>query len=455
MAFLDKNYLFTNTTADHIYQKISTLPILDAHNHANVKEIRENKNYSNIWDIEAATDHYVWELLRKRGIKEKFITGSASPKEKWMKMAKVFPDFVGNPVYEWIHLDLQRRMGIEALINEGNAETIWNRAKQILGQEHFKPQALLKDMNVEIMCSTNDPIDLLEHHNALKGSACETKIYPTWRPDRSMQINKNGFLDYIHKLEDRTNKNIVHIQDLIDALQETHEYFEKLGAKASDHGIQIPFGYKIRQEKADHIFKKKLNGQNISEEEKKAFMSYMLHEFGEMNVKSDWVMQLHLGAVRDIRKTLFTSLGPDSGGDVSSHLTPIVKPLKDFLNMFDGKLKVVLYALDPAHYSTLATLARSFGENVSLGAAWWFNDSPLGMKRHLKYIGSVDLLMNFAGMVSDSRKLMSYGSRTEMFRRVLSDTLGEQVEKGQIPLNLAIRCATHICYERKKNLFDF
>ena len=455
MAFLDEDYLFTNSKADMIYQEIKELPIIDAHNHVNVREIRENKNYSNIWEIEGATDHYVWELLRKRGIEEKYITGNATPKEKWMKMAKVFPDFVGNPVYEWIHLDLRRRMGINALINEDNAEMIWSQTKQILKGDSFKPQALLKDMNVEVMCSTNDPLDLLEHHNALKTTSCETKIYPTWRPDKSMHINSNGFLEYVQKLEDCTNKKVLHIQDLIDALQVSHDNFEKLGAKASDHGIQIPFGYKIKKEKADNIFKKKLNGQVISKEEKKAFMSYMLHEFGEMNVKSDWVMQLHIGAIRDIRKSLFTKLGPDSGGDVSSHLVPIIDPLKDFLNTFDGRLKVVLYALDPSHYPTLATLARSFGEKVSLGAAWWFNDSPIGMKRHLKYISSVDLLMNFAGMVTDSRKLISYGSRTEMFRRVLSDVLGEQVAKGQIPLNIAIRCVTHICYERKKNLFNF
>ncbi len=455
MAFLDDNYLLTNNTAKTIYDQIKDLPILDAHNHADVKEIRENKNYSDIWYIEAATDHYVWELLRKRGVEEKYITGSASNKEKWMKLANVFEQLVGNPVYEWVHLDLKRRLGIDLLINEYNAEKIWDITKELLEQENFKPQALLKEMDVELMCSTDDPIDSLEDHKALKESDCKTKVLPTWRPDKSMHINKVGFPDYIKKLEERVQKQILNIDDLIEALQETHDFFEKMGAKASDHGVEVPFGYIIDHQKADQIFQKRMKGENVKKEEEKAYISYMLHKFGEMNVKSNWVMQIHLGAMRDIRDTLYNNIGPDSGGDISNHFIPIVEPLKAFLNKFDERLKIVLYALDPTHYPTLATLTRAFGETVSLGAAWWFNDSPIGMKRQLEYIGTVDLLMNFAGMVSDSRKLMSYGSRTEMFRRVLSDVLGNLVEKGQIPLELAIRGAVHICYERKKVLFNF
>jgi len=455
MTFLDSDYLFTNNMAKRIYEEIKDLPIIDAHNHADVRAIRENQNYPDLWHIEAATDHYVWELLRKRGIEEKYITGNAPPKEKWMKLAEVFPDFVGNPVYEWIHLDLRRRLGIEESINKDNAETIWNKASQIIQQEEFRPQALLKDMNVEIMCSTDDPLDLLEDHKALKNSYCDTRILPTWRPDKSMQINKDTFLDYLQKLEQRTKKKIKDLHDLIDSLQQTHDYFEQVGAKASDHGIEVPYGYEIEYKRANHIFQKRLKNNQINEDEEKAFKAYMLHQFGHMNEESNWVMQLHIGAVRDIRDSLYHTLGPDSGGDVSDHLIPILKPLKPFLNTFDGKLKIILYALDPTHYSTLATLTRAFGENVNLGAAWWFNDSPIGIKRQLELIGSVDLLSNFAGMVSDSRKLLSYGSRTEMFRRVFSDVLGKQVEKGQIPLSLAIRTAKYVCYKRKKELFNF
>ncbi len=454
MAFLDENYLLSNASAKKIYQQIKFLPILDAHNHSNIQEIRDNDNYPDIWFVEAATDHYVWEMMRKRGVEEKFITGDAEPKEKWMELCKVFPDLVGNPCYEWVHLDLKRRLGIELLLNEENAEEIWDKTMDILQEEKLRPQAVLKDMNVEAMCSTDDPIDDLEHHKALQGLD-GIKILPTWRPDKSMNIFKNDYLEYIGKLEKRVNKTFNSIDDLVEALQITHDYFNEMGTKASDHGIEVPYGYKVDRDTANEVFMKRKSGEKLSKEEEIRYMSYMFHKFGEMNAKSDWVMQIHIGAVRDVRDHLSESLGPDTGGDVSDHDIPILKPLKDFLNAFDGKLKVILYCLDPVHYSTLATLSRAFGSKVNMGAAWWFNDSPIGMRRQLEFMCSVDVLSNFAGMVTDSRKLMSYGSRTEMFRRVLSDVVGTMVERGQIPLELGIRTAKYVCYERKKELFNF
>ena len=251
------------------------------------------------------------------------------------------------------------------------------------------------------------------------------------------------------------NKTFNSIDDLVEALQITHDYFNEMGTKASDHGIEVPYGYKVDRDTANEVFMKRKSGEKLSKEEEIRYMSYMFHKFGEMNAKSDWVMQIHIGAVRDVRDHLSESLGPDTGGDVSDHDIPILKPLKDFLNAFDGKLKVILYCLDPVHYSTLATLSRAFGSKVNMGAAWWFNDSPIGMRRQLEFMCSVDVLSNFAGMVTDSRKLMSYGSRTEMFRRVLSDVVGTMVERGQIPLELGIRTAKYVCYERKKELFNF
>jgi glucuronate isomerase len=455
MAFLDDNYLLTNTAAKEIFGVIKDLPILDAHNHANVKEIADNSNYKDIWFVEAATDHYVWEMMRKRGVPEKFITGDAAPKEKWVKLAEIFPDLVGNPTYEWIHLDLRRCLGIDLLINKENAETIWEKSKQALADPKNIPIELLKMMRVEVMCSTDDPIDLLADHEKLHKTPHCPRILPTWRPDKSMNIFKADFPEYIKKLADRVKKPIRSIADLLAALQETHEYFEKHGCRASDHGIHIPFGYSISADRADAILKKRLAGEMVSPDEVRDYISFMMHAFGEMNAKSGWVTQIHIGAVRDYRDTLFKSLGPDVGGDLSDHLIDIVPPLKDFLNKFDDRLKVVLYSLDPGHWPSLATLSRAFGKNVNLGSAWWFNDSPIGMKRQLEYICSVDLLMNFAGMVTDSRKLMSYGSRTEMFRRVLADVLGAMVEKGQIPLELAIRTGKYICYEGPKQFFGF
>ncbi len=465
MVFLDENYLLTSKTAQSIFKEIKGLPIVDAHNHSDPHEILVNQNYTDIWQVEAATDHYVWELLRKRGVPENYITGNATNLQKWMKLAEVFEDFVGNPVYEWVHLDLRQRLGITDLVSKSTAKAIWDKSKEILSQSDKTPQKILEEMNVESMCTANDPTDLLEDHKELMQKLGKGVIRPSWRPDNAMNIYKESWIDYVDKLGKRVDKNIVKLDDFIEALQITHDYFAEFGCVASDHGILVPLGFDVAKQDVEEVFEHRLNQEDTSEEEHMLFMSYMLHEFAKMNVEEGWVMQLHIGAVRDVRESIITTIGEDSGGDISSHAVEIVDPILDFLNAFDENnalvepkhrgLKVVLYCLDPSHQSTLATITRAFGKNVNLGAAWWFNDTPIGMKNQLEYISSVDLLMNFAGMVSDSRKLLSYGSRIEMFRRVLADVLGKMVEMGQIPEKLAVRVAKHICYDGPKNFFGF
>lgn len=465
MEFLGQNYLLSGEIAKEIYKEISSLPILDAHNHAALPEIANNTNYSDIWQVEAATDHYVWESMRKRGVEEDYITGNKSNKEKWLKLAAVFPELVGNPSYEWIHLDLKRIFGIDELISAETAEMIWDKTIELLSNPEFKPRALLKKMNVETMCSTDDPVDSLEHHKKINEEEGTTLVRPTWRPDKSMNIQNKGWKEYIIQLAKRTDIAIVSIDDLIRALKKTHKYFVDCGCKATDHGVEIPFGYIVSKDHANEIFKKVMGGSKPTKEEIRDYISFMLHEFGKMNAEAGLVMQIHIGAVRNVRDSLFEKLGPDVGGDISNHLIDIIEPLNQFLNYFDELnektpaqhrgLKIVLYCLDPNHYPSLATLTRAFGKNVNLGSAWWFNDSPIGMRRQLEYIGSVDLLYNFAGMVSDSRKLMSYASRNEMFRRVLSDVLGSMVNMGQIPKKLAIDLAKAMAYKNQKTLFGF
>lgn len=454
-SFLGDDYLVTSGTGKKIFASIKDLPILDAHNHANVKEIADNKNYTDIWQVEAATDHYVWELMRKRGVPERLITGDASNEEKWHALAAVFEDLVGNPTYEWIHLDLRRRLGITALINKETAKQIWDEAKARLARPGMRPQDLLVAMRVEVMCSTDDPVDMLEHHEVLAKVKGIPRILPTWRPDKAMNIFKKDFPDYIKKLEARAGKKIADIAGLVAALQATHDYFEKHGCKASDHGIHTPFGYNVPASRADEIFKKRMAGKELDQSDVRDYISHMMHQFAAMNSKAGWVMQIHLGAVRDYRDVLFNTLGPDTGGDICDPSISLVDPIKALLNAFDGKLKVAIYSLDPVHWPAMATITRAFGKDVNLGSAWWFNDSPIGMKRQLEYVGSVDLLANFAGMVTDSRKLMSYGSRTEMFRRVLADVLGAMVEKGQVPEELAIKLARHVCHEGPRTFFGF
>ncbi len=453
MAFLDDRYLLTTDTAAGLYEAVRDLPIIDPHNHADVRAIFENQCFPDIWTAEAATDHYVWEMLRKRGVPEKYITGDASNEEKWIAMAEVFEELVGNPTYEWVHLDLRRRLGIEDLICAANARAIWNESKRILAQPEMRPQQLLRSMKVERMCSTDDPVDTLEYHEKLEQTELAGVVRPTFRPDRAMNIHKLDWLDYIEALGRRFNLTIASLSDLSTALLEAHDYFAEHGCVASDHGVDTPYGFHVPDEDADRIFRKALAGKDLSPEERIGYKSWFLHRMAEMDADKGWVFQLHIGAVRDVRDSLYDALGPDTGGDVSDHRIDILTPLRDFLNRFDGRLKIVFYTLDPHHQSTIATLCRAFGAHVNIGAAWWMNDSPIGMKRQLEYIGTVDLLMNYAGMVTDSRKLLSYGSRTEMFRRVLCDVVGGLVERGQAPLAAAERLVRFLCYRRPKEFF--
>jgi glucuronate isomerase len=268
-----------------------------------------------------------------------------------------------------------------------------------------------------------------------------------------MNVFRPDWPEYVGRLGERVGTKLKSAADLVAALQTCHDYFADHGCVASDHGLEIPYGFDVDAEDADSVFRKAMARKNLDMDECIAFMSWVLHQVGEMDADKGWVFQLHIGAVRDVRNSLFNAIGPDAGGDLSDHTTEIVTPIREFLNRFDGRLKVVLYALDPGHQSTLAGLTRAFGKDVNLGPAWWLNDSPIGMRRQLEYIGSVDLLANYSGMVSDSRKLLSYGSRNEMFRRVLCDVLGGLVNQGQMPLRIAERLAPRLAYDRPKELF--
>ena len=455
MSFLDENYLLSGETAKTIYQQIAGLPILDAHNHADVKRIADNIPFNNPWELFAATDHYVWEIERKCGVAEEFITGKASDQEKWHELCRVFPLFAGNPVYEWVHLDL-RFLGVDAILCEAVADETWEKLCKILASEECLPQNLVRRMNIEVMCSTDDPLDALKDHDKAEQAFGKRLIRPTWRPDKAMNIFKPDWNHYIDCLSVATSRNIDFLKNLVDTLQVTHDRFAKAGTIASDHGIECPYDGDASEEEVKEIFHKvRIEKQAPTAEESAKFGSYMLKKFAEMDAEKGWVFQLHIGAVRDVRSSLFNTLGPDSGGDVSDHMIDIVKPLCRFLDKFDNKLKCVLYCLDPGHQADLATVSRAFGAKVKLGSAWWLNDTPIGMERQLEYIGSVDVLSQFAGMVSDSRKLLSYASRFNMFRRVLSNTLGNMVDRGQMPLENAIEIGKIMSYSGPKNFFGF
>ncbi len=454
MSFLDDKYLLESDSAVAIYAAVKDLPIIDPHNHADVAEIAANGNYSNAWQVFAATDHYVWEVMRKRGVDENSITGSATPKEKWMELARVMPEIAGNPVFEWIHLDLRRRFGITDVLCSENAERIWDEVNAKLATDDFKPLALLKAMNVEVMCSTDDPVDTLEYHAAVNEKAGRVVIRPTWRPDKAMRIHYPGFRDYIAKLGKRFGIEIDSVEKLVEALQKSHDYFAEKGCRASDHDTPHPLPGNATLAEADVVFQRALAGETMSQADIDTYQDYLTIKVAEMDMRAGWVYQMHMCVIRDVRDTLFQSLGMDVGGDISEFYVNIAKPLCGFLNHFDDRLKLVLYSLEPCHQAALAAVARAFGKNVRLGSAWWLNDQPYGMSTQLEYIGNVDVYSCFAGMVSDSRKILSYASRFEMFRRTLSNVLGGLVLKGRMPQEIAEKIAVMMCYTEPKKFFN-
>lgn len=452
MAFLDENYLLEGETAKKLYKEIEHLPILDAHNHGDVAEILADEGWNDIWEVEAATDHYVWEMMRKRGVPEEKITGDASNKEKWLALAEIFPEIAGNPTYEWIHLDLKRRFGIEAPISKHTAEMIWQKTKNMLAEEKMKPQNLLKEMNVEIMCTTDEPYSRLENHKKAKTEVDGVTILPTWRPDKIMNIEHGNWYEYVNKLGEAYDENVSDLEGLLKALKKSHDYFDEMGCVASDHGVLEPISYEVEKEAAAEIYANAIAGKELTNQEIRDFKAFTLIEFGKLNRESGWITQLHIGAVRNYRDSLYQNLGPDTGGDISNSDIELVENLKYFVNKFDSELDIVLYTMESTHWFTASTISRAF-PNVSLGAAWWLTDNPYGMEKQLQQVTNVDLFYNLAGMVTDSRKLMSYSSRSEMFRRTLANVVGRQVDRGRMPYSVAADLVAHVSYYGPKELF--
>ncbi len=452
MAFMDDKYLLGSSAAVELYEIVRDLPIIDAHNHGNVKEILDNNGWRDIWEVEAATDHYVWESMRKRGVPEEKITGNASNEEKWMALAAILPECAGNAVYEWIHLDLKRHFDIHEPVCSENAAQVWEATQDRLKRPDMRPQTLLKDMKVEIMCTTDEPASLLGEHRQAARELEGIRILPTWRPDGVMNIHKAGWKNAVLELGETSGADISTLDGLLEALHISHRRFEQVGCVASDHGMYEPLAHPVARSRAAAIYDNAIAGGEVSEPDRADFIAFMMCRFGELNMESGWVTQIHMGALRDYRDSLIDALGADSGGDISSNSIDIAGSLRHFLNRFAEEGKIVLYCLDPTHLPTLATISRAF-PNISLGAPWWFNDSPFGMEMHLRYVATVELLSNHAGMVTDSRKLLSYGSRTEMFRRVLCNVVGDMEQRGRMPRSAAEDLVHRLSYQRPLEVF--
>ena len=461
--FMNDNFLLTNDTAVKLYHEYAKeMPIIDYHCHLSPKEISENKKYKNITEIWLGGDHYKWRAMRINGITEDYITGDKPDKEKFYKWAETMENSIGNPLYAWAHLELKRYFGIEDVLSTKTAEKIWNKANELLQRDEFSCKELIKKSNVKIICTTDDPVDTLEYHKEiLEDKEFNVKILPTFRPDKAINIEKDGFFEWLQKLENAANMKIADIDSLLKALGKRIEFFHETGCRLSDHGLDpIAFEHGESNE-VDSIFKKILKKEILSEREIKVYKGQIMLFLGKEYAKREWTMQIHLGCMRNNNKKMFKLLGPDAGFDSVGDYN-YVQDLSNFLDTLDSTNelpKTILYCLNPKDNYVLGSLIGCFqGDGIpgkiQFGSAWWFNDQKEGMIRQMTDLANLGLLPRFVGMLTDSRSFLSY-TRHEYFRRILCNLISEWVENNEVPYDMELlgNIVKNISYNNAKNYF--
>ncbi len=463
--FMDENFLLDNGTAIKLYHDFAKeMPIIDYHCHISPKEIAENKRYRNITEIWLGGDHYKWKAMRSNGIDEEYITGGAEDKDKFLKWAETVPYTIGNPLYHWSHLELQRFFGIDTLLNKESAEGIWEKCNELLQKEEFTARELIKRSNVKVICTTDDPTDTLEYHKVIaKDNTFDVKVLPAFRPDKAINIEKDGFTAWINNLGVIVGRKIETLDTLLEALKERVLYFNSLGCRASDHALDPIAFEKSNYEEVNNIFIKVLNQDELTISDIQKYKTHVLLFLGREYAKLGWAMQLHIGVIRNVNSRMMRNLGPDTGFDTIGDYV-FSEALAKFLDALDttNELpKTILYCVNPRDNEVLATMIGSFQGGgipgkIQFGSGWWFNDQKDGMIRQITALSNMGLLSRFVGMLTDSRSFLSY-TRHEYFRRILCNLLGEWVEKGELPndMDLLGEIARDICYNNANRYFGF
>lgn len=464
-SFMDENFLLNNETSVTLYHEYAKdMPIIDYHCHLSPKEIYENKKFKNITDIWLYGDHYKWRLMRSNGIDEEFITGSASDYDKFLAWAKTVPMTIGNPLFNWTHLELQRYFGIDQLLNEKSAPVIWEKVNALLNSEGFGARDFIKKSNVQVVCTTDDPVDSLEYHQLLKEeSDFDVKVLPSFRPDKGLEINRDGYLDWVNKLQEVSGIPFDTYEGFLQALESRVRFFHSVGGRVSDHAIDVMMYADTTKEEAAQIFKEALNGQKVSIEDEKKYKSYTLTFLGKLYSELGWAMQFHINALRNNNTRMFNQLGPDTGYD-SINDEEIAKPLAKLLNAMeeDNALpKTIIYSLNPNDNTVIAAMIGNFQGGgipgkIQFGTAWWFNDNKSGMLDQMQALANVGLFTRFIGMLTDSRSFLSY-TRHEYFRRLFCCLIGEWVENGEVPNDTEFlgKIVQGISYDNAKEYFQF
>jgi len=466
MSFINEDFMLHGDTAKALYhQSAESMPIIDYHCHLSPKMIAEDYRFSDITELWLGGDHYKWRALRGNGISENLITGDASSWEKFQAWAATMPYTMRNPLYHWTHLELSRVFGIDKILSPATAREIFDECNVKLRTPEFSGQNLIKRFNVEALCTTDDPADDLQYHKAIKDNPFGTQVLPTWRPDKAMAVeNPDSYIEYIVKLGAASGVYILHYDDLIFALQKRHDFFEEMGCKLSDHGIDTFYSADYDDEEIDQIFKKVLMGVRPEEEEITKFKSALLHDLAVMDAQSDWVQQFHMGPIRNNNTKMYNLIGPDTGYDAinDNQCAAAGHRFFDRLALEDSLAKTILYCLNPKDNEVLMTMAYTFNDGtcpgkMQFGSGWWFLDQEDGMRKQMNALSSLGLFSRFVGMLTDSRSFISY-PRHEYFRRILCDVLGNDVDSGRLPaseMEFIHQMAKDISYNNAKNYFKF
>lgn len=439
--FLNDDFLLSTQTAKRLYYEYAAVtPILDYHCHIDAADIANDISFDNLTQLWLGGDHYKWRYMRSCGIEERYITGDACDKDKFLKWAEVLGYAIGNPLYHWSHLELQRYFGITKPLNRNTAEEIWETANAKLQSGNMTARNIIRQSKVTLLCTTDDPVDTLYHHEILaQDNSFETKILPAFRPDRAMNIEKEDFLSYLGELEKVCGYKITSFSDLKKAVYERMLYFDKHGCVLADHGLDFMIYEPAKETEIERIFDARLHGKmpDFTETNRfhTAFLLYVHREYAKL----DWTSQLHFGCKRDNNTKMFKRIGANTGFDCIRNNTPsgAIADFLDALDCTDELPRTILYSLDPNDNAAIGTIIGCFQDSsvvskIQHGSAWWFNDHFTGMQNQLSNLASLGHLAGFVGMLTDSRSLLSY-TRHEYFRRIFCDYLGSLVERGEFP----------------------
>lgn len=463
--FMDENFLLQTQTSQDLYHNHAVkMPIFDYHCHINPKEIAENRQFENITQIWLYGDHYKWRGMRSNGVDERYCTGNATDWEKFEKWAETVPYTLRNPLFTWTHLELKRFFGIEKILSPETAREIWDECNAKLQTPEYSVRGIIRMANVHTICTTDDPVDSLEYHRQIKASGFEVNVLPAWRPDKAMAVeNAVTFNKYIDNLAEVSGIQIGKFSDLVDALDNRHQFFHENGCRLSDHGVETIIANDYSAAEIEAIFAKIRGGNSLNADEISKFKSCMLYEFGILDHSRGWTQQFHIGALRNNSTRIFRQLGPDTGFDSIGDFE-IARPLSkllDRLDMNNQLAKTILYNLNPRDNELIATMIGNFQDGsvpgkMQFGSGWWFLDQKDGMEKQMNALSNLGLLSRFVGMLTDSRSFLSY-TRHEYFRRTLCNMLGNDVENGEIPYDMDLlgKMVENICFNNAREYFNF